>query len=304
MPDGATLRRNAAIWPPNRLAAGVVLYHPAPEACHRVEKLAAQFDCVFVVENESSAFGSAAPVVQVVHNQTNRGLAGANNQLADAARAAGFDWLVLFDQDSRVPGTFRGQLETCFEAIQSPPALLAANYRTELLGDVVVGYQPPGTGAVGAWVAGLNSGSMLDLATHHALGGHDEQFFVDHVDHEYCLRLRRHGYRVLATRAPLFRHEVGHVVCARRFGRVWQSSGHPAWRRREWARNLVRLSKRYWRSDPVWCSRQLFGELPRSLIAMLILERGRGAKLAELMSGLMDGVFARRQSKFVDITPP
>lgn len=278
-------------WPPRRLAAGVVLYHPEPKAFRLIDTLAGQFDRVFVVENESTEYRSANPQIEVDHNAVNRGLAGAVNQLCDTARQAGFEWLVLFDQDSRVPHDFRLAFGECFGALEKPPALLAANYRTELLGETFPGYRPIGDGKIGDVIVALNSGSMINLAVHRELGGHDESLFVDHVDHEYCLRLRRHGYRLYGTREPLFRHEVGNVACTRRFGRVWQSSGHPAARRRDWARNLVRLAKRYWKTDPAWCARRLFGELPRSVIAMLVLERDRGAKLMAVIGGVVRGLF-------------
>lgn len=277
-----------AVWPPERIAVGVVLYHPSPAVEQLIKVLVQQFDGVFVVENESRADLTEATPVHRIHNADNRGLAVAINQLCDAARRDGFDWIVLFDQDSRVSADFRAGLSDCLALLDKPPALLAANYETRLLDETIVGYRA-GPGGRDLVVA-LNSGSMIDLELHRRLGGHDETFFVDHVDHEYCLRLRRHGFEIVATRRPLFEHQVGNVACVRRFGRIWQSSGHPAPRRRDWACNLVRLVKRYWRSEPGWCARRLFGELPRSMLAMLILERQRGAKLKAVFAGLYMGI--------------
>lgn len=288
-------------WPPARIAAGVVLYHPPVRARGLIDSLARQFERVYVVENESRAYLATNQAVEVAHNVQNRGLATADNKLCAMARAAGFEWLVLFDQDSRVPTDFRQRFECSFAALEQPPALLAANYRTELSGERLVGYPVAGKGEaeqiVRERVVALHSGSLINLAVHDEMGGHDEGFFVDHVDHEYCLRLRQSGYRVYVTHEPLFCHEVGNVVCAHRFGRVWQSSGHPAARRREWARNLLRLSRRYWKSDPGWCAGRLFGELPRSLIAMLLLENDRGEKLKSVIGGALRGVLESRQDK-------
>lgn len=287
-----------AAWPPERLAVGVVLYHPRPDAELLIEVLVRQFDGVFVVENESRAKAGVEPrdnnpegsSLHWSRNADNRGLAVAINQLCDAARRHGYDWIVLFDQDSRVPTDFRSRLTDCIASLNKPPGLLAANYETWLLGDAIIGYTPgPGPGVHDVVVA-LNSGSMIDLMLHHQLGGHDETFFVDHVDHEYCLRLRRHGAEILATRTPLFEHQVGNVVCVRRLGRIWQSSGHPPTRRREWACNLVRLVKRYWKPEPGWCARRLFIELPRSVLAMVLLEPHRGSKLKAVFGGLYSGI--------------
>lgn len=287
-------------WPPTRVAAGVVLYHPLAQARALTDALVGQFDRVFAVENESDTCRSKIPEVEVLRNETNLGLAAADNQLCAAARAAGFEWLVLFDQDSRVPADFRQRLAQRFAALAQPPALLAANYCIELRGETLIGYGSGGGEAVADRIVALHSGSLINLAVHAELGGHDERFFVDHVDHEYCLRLRRHGYRVHVTTEPLFRHEVGQVACTRRFGRIWQSSGHSAARRAEWASKLVLLSKLYWRSDPGWCAAQLFVELPRNVFAMLVLESDRGAKFMGIIGGITRGVFARQRNKSLE----
>jgi len=278
-------------WPPKQLAAGVVLYHPSAQASGLIETLVEQFDQIFVVENESRTFETSDLPIRIISNKTNRGLAAANNQLCKAALEDGFDWLVLFDQDSRVPREFRSRFAEFFKALDKPPALLAANYHTELLGESFSGYRTPPGQAVTESVVALNSGSMIHLRLHRDLGGHDESFFVDHVDHEYCLRLARNGYRVLGTSRPLFRHEVGNIACARKFGRVWQSSGHSVDRRREWACGLVRLARRYWRLKPAWVSVRLGVELPRNIVAMLLLEGQKTAKLKAVLCGLWRGAF-------------
>ena len=290
----------AAHWPPERIAAGVVLYHPREAAIRLVEALSQQFDRLFVVENESVTFDrsdeSNNRVVHVHRNRKNAGLARAINQLCDAARRAGFEWLVLFDQDSQVPPEFRASFTRLFPSLTEPPALLAANYRTELCGETFPGYRLDGEAAIGEQVTDLNAGSLINLGIHRALGGHCEALFVDHVDHEYCLRLRRHDYAVLATREPLFTHEVGNIVCGRRFGRVWQSGGHSPARRREATEALVRVTKSYWHDEPGWCAYMLFIELPRSVVAMLVLERQRLAKFTAVTAGLVRGIFRSKSS--------
>jgi len=291
---------DAVRWPPERIATGVVLYYPWAAAGRLIDGLVQQFERVFVVENESAIFDSNDAsddrIELVRRNRENAGLARAINQLCDAARQAGFEWLTLFDQDSQVPPEFRAGFASLFFELAEPPALLAANYRTELCGEDFPGYRLDGHAPIGERVTDLNAGSLINLQIHQQLGGHCETLFVDHVDHEYCLRLRRHDYPVAATREPLFTHEVGNIVCGRRFGRVWQSGGHSPDRRREASEALVRVIKSYWLDEPGWCARMLFFELPRSVLAMLVLEDRRMAKFAALSFGLVRGVFRSKSS--------
>ncbi len=296
IPD-TQISAHRATWPPDRIAAGVVLYQPPPAAVHLIAALRDQFDRLFIADNAASRLQSAAPGIEVISNKTNRGLAAAINQLCAAALQAGYDWLILFDQDSRIPADFRARFNECCSALDRPPALLAANYVTELCGTAFTGYLQVGGGLVGEMTVALNSGSLLDLAIHRDLGGHDESFFVDHADHEYCLRLRRRGHAVYGTRAALFEHEIGEVSCVRCCGRIWQSSGHSVERRREWAYNLVRLVKRYRRTAPAWCARRIFIDLPKNLIAIVLLEQNRAAKVKAVLAGLYAGFDTQRTKR-------
>lgn len=283
---------NAAVqWPPERIAVGVVLYYPDEEDPRLIDDLAGQFEAVFVAENESLVFATENPVVHAHRNRDNAGLARAINQLCDNARQAGFEWLILFDQDSRVPADFRAGFCECMRELEHPPELLAANYETVILGQRFIGYSVGTDKPATELVVALNSGSMINLAVHEKIGGHDERFFVDHVDHEYCLRLAQYGYRVLGTRHPLFQHEVGNIACVRKFGRVWQSSGHSVERRREWACGLILIAKRYWRLKPAWVLASLCVELPRNLLAMLLLESRKTARFKAVLGGLWRGMF-------------
>ena len=56
----------------------------------------------------------------------------------------------------------------------------------------------------------LQSGSLFSRSALKDVGLFDETFFIDYVDFEFCLRLRKHGFRLIeATDAPIY-HRVEH----------------------------------------------------------------------------------------------
>ena len=55
----------------------------------------------------------------------------------------------------------------------------------------------------------ITSGSLLALAVFRRVGPMREDFFIDAVDFQYCLRLRRHGYKVIETLLPTLIHPIG-----------------------------------------------------------------------------------------------
>ncbi len=285
-------------WPPERIAVGIVLFHPPSSAHALIGAANKQFASVFLVDNTPGGDElTDRPDLrrwasQTITNDSNYGLAVAFNQLCAAARAAGFEWLLLLDQDSALPDDFALRFRSAMESLRSAPGIFAANYFTRLAGATLPGYAVPQGQKTGRVLTAINSGSLIHLGTHEALGGYDEALFIDHVDHDYCLRLKKHGSAIHATREPLFEHQIGQVIGKRRFGRVWQSSGHSPQRRQEWARGLAWMIKRYWRTAPGWCAERLFIEWPRHVMAMLILEDQRRQKTLALVKGLVQGMLS------------
>jgi rhamnosyltransferase len=140
----------------------------------------------------------------------------------------------------------------------------------------------------------LGSGCLVNLDAWRAVGGYNEQFFMDHVDSDFCLRLRRAGYQIVCCNQVVMPHRLGasrvHVLLGRRF----LVNHHPPARRYTMARNTVGLCCLYGRDFPGLRRRQA-RELTGLAIKILLFERRKGAQLIAIIRGLWDG-FRGRQS--------
>jgi rhamnosyltransferase len=87
-------------------------------------------------------------------------------------------------------------------------------------------------------------------------------------------------------------HELGAPTLHRVFGRVLQTSNHSPLRHYYMTRNHVTLLREYGMREPGWAGHSLRTGI-KSLILMLLLERGRATKLRFALRGLRDGVFGR-----------
>src|SRR6202007_3417785 len=98
------------------------------------------------------------------------------------------------------------------------------------------------------------------------------------VDHEFCLRLRRQGYRILeATRATLL-HSLG--AMERRlflFKRV-TITNHPVIRHYYRSRNRLIVWRLYTRYEPTWVIRDIRRFLFETMYIVLY-EKDVGAKI-------------------------
>jgi rhamnosyltransferase len=228
-------------------------------------------------------------------NPRNLGLAAALNQGVQHAMAHGFEWLATFDQDSRIlPGYFAAMWRA--HAAHPHPARvgimvpqfdnqgIAANSFAKPGSDPALPYAP-------AWQA-ITSGSLMPVRLFNAVGPFRADFFIDYVDHEFCLRCRQRGWLVIEARGALLQHRLGMPV-QHRLG--WMRpvvTHHTPLRHYYRARNRLAVYRQYGGFDPCWLARDL-KETLRNYAKLVLFERQRGAKLAFILRGCWHGLTGR-----------
>ena len=218
-----------------------------------------------------------------------------------AARAAGADWILLLDDDS-VPGD--GMVRTMIDAwtrlagrdrvglltprLTDPeetlrPYLLTARGRFDLARTPLV----PGAVARDG-VFAIASGSLVRARVLEVVGGMDARFFIDYVDIEFSLRLRRAGFEIVGIGDAVLRHRLGEVRTVRALGRTRTLSTHDAWRRRHIHRNRVRVWRRHGAVSLGWLAFDI-AAAAYDVWKALVYEDDRAAKLRAIGRGFVDG---------------
>lgn len=277
--------------PPSETVAIVVPVHaPPPEVVTRIADLTRQGPVV-VVDDGSPARSrallaeiAAQPGVEVLAMGGNRGIAAALNRGLTAAFAAGASAVVTFDQDSTAEPDHLARLHRWLSATDRlgvvGPAMIEARHM-------------PDPDAIGPHDAGelLQSGMLIPRSTWEEVGEFDEDLFIDFVDHDYCLRVRRAGLRVLVDPTLTMQHRLGDPD-GRQLppiaGRHPRSSHHGPDRRYYINRNLVHMVRRYRHDDPAWTRAMVRGVVKADLLALLVDHR-RAAKAKAIGQGLYDG---------------
>jgi rhamnosyltransferase len=287
-----------------QICAVIVTHHPDRALPARVERIAHQVDAVVIVDNRSShdelsmlrELCATSRTVGLIANPENRGVAAALNQGIAWGRARGYTWALTLDQDTTA-------MDGLVRALAAVHAQARTSKRIAVIGSNYLDGDPKGAafraqaGREGgpAWIETatvLTSGSAVSLPAWEVIGPFRDELFIDHVDHEYCLRARAKGFSVLLAREPLMAHAIGAATTHRLWGREFRASGHPV---RRWyfrTRNLIVLVRRYWRREFHWVLAAVAWHV-RTIVVMVVLERERPAKLREVMMGAWDGLRGR-----------
>jgi rhamnosyltransferase len=284
------------------LCAVVVTYFPDTGCGENLTALAGQVDCLVIIDNGSSE-ESLRPVVEaarrlsatLVRLGANLGVAAALNVGIRFARERGYHWLATFDQDSRATPTM---IETMAATLARYPqadrvAVISPRHVDRLIGFTVRerGAEAKGIG----WrviPSVMTSGNLVRLDAAIAVGGFDERLFIDYVDHDFCLKLRRRGFRVLQATAAQLLHSLGSMERRLVLVKRINVTHHGAVRRYYISRNRLVLWQRYWRQEPVWVSRDVrrfFSEA----VYMLLFEREVSKKLRMMARGIRDALNGR-----------
>jgi len=91
----------------------------------------------------------------------------------------------------------------------------------------------------------LTSFNLLNLASQQDVGGFDERLFIDEVDHDFCLRARLRGYRIVQATRLVVRHQAGNLAQATHRGVRIEYQRHPPERLYTMTRNTLILARRY-----------------------------------------------------------
>jgi rhamnosyltransferase len=277
----------------------VVTYHPDAGLRERVRTLAQQVDRVLVVDNGSSERRAtivhdleAVSGVDLLLNDQNRGVATAFNQGILWARERGYHWALLSDQDTQFEEGALSTLGSVWQAHPSPQriAVIGCNFVDRNLRVLQYGFPSDHGPPWSEQATVISAGSLLSLDAFEQLGPLADEFFIDHVDHEYCLRARSKGFRVLATKLPLMQHAVGVGSIHGKLGLITYNHSPERWY--YMLRNEVSLVRRYLWREPRWALVTVTCRL-RSLLLMLLLESHRIAKLRNAAIGFLDGAQGR-----------
>lgn len=278
-------------------AAVVVTYGPDRDFGDRLRRIAAQVAHVIVVDNSSvrsvgmSLRQLTSESVELIENDRNVGVATALNQGLRRAVTLNFPWVLLLDQDSVVDDDMLASLLRVYHEYPSRDriGLIGANARSPISGRPRIPWEATGSEYLEIKTT-ITSGSLVARSAYERAGPFRDDFFIDGVDLEYCLRLRRHGFVVLCSRRPLMTHAGGAAEERILFGRVVLVGNHEPWRYYYMLRNFVLIARHYAGREPVWVIKAV-ANLLKTFVKICLYERNKRSKFVAIARGIGDGVF-------------
>lgn len=293
--------------PPEKrnICAVIVTYFPDRGFFDRFPSVVDQVGGAVIVDNRSDSastddlrrLASANVKTRLILNEVNRGVAAGLNQGCGWAKEHGYEWVLTLDQDTLVAGDMVEKLIRIYhnDANSGKIAAIGSNFTNANSGKPW-GDSPSQGKLFMEKDFVITSGCLQSLAAFGGIGSFRDDFFIDAVDIEYCLRARSKGYRILMSTSPLMKQSVGNAT-AHHFLRwtLW-TNNRPPLRWYYGIRNHILVVRMYARAEWKWALAGSWSLLKESL-KMCCFERDRAAKVKAIISGVKNG-FAVKPAAF------
>ena len=195
-----------------KIAAVVILYNPPPGVINNIKTYCNTVGKLYIMDNteEGAAIKKelkALPGTEYFHDGKNEGLSKRLNEACRFAINEGYNWLLTMDQDSCFEDN---SLSMYFDCVK--------NFKErEYVGLFGISNQRASNSSSGACsfkddTGIITSGTLMNLAAFKLTGGFDEALYIDAVDHDYSIRAKRAGYRVIRLLNIFLSHELGTEV--------------------------------------------------------------------------------------------
>ena len=294
VPHSEPVTGNGAVPQRSSICTIIVTYNPDDTLEQHVRSLLPQVDRLIVVDNRSRDRYAIERVatscgIEVIWNETNFGVATALNLGIERALSTGhYTWIAPFDQDSRVPPGYMQAMLAAYDAcpLQASVAVIGPRYLCE---PGPPDYNHQDRLPYKRIKTTMTSGSLVNSSVFERCGMFDESFFIDYVDHEFCLRLRRYGLETIEASKATLIHRLGTPVSRRFFSRTVVVNNYNATRRYYNARNRLRVYRKFLLSEPAWIIRDAHC-WAKEVAKLMLFEQDRKRKMKAMLRGALDAV--------------
>ncbi|MCZ6703360.1 MAG: glycosyltransferase [Ignavibacteria bacterium] len=268
----------------NPLVAGIViLYNPDESVVTNIYSYHDQIKELVAFDNSDCPDDRIISVIKSLPNvhyyteNRNIGIGYALNYGAHWALRNGYDYLLTMDQDSFTSSDMINIMLNSSESIDKK-GIIVPFYENKFNTDK----QKQNT--VSEIPFARTSGNLLNLSVFEKAGKFKENYFIDYVDLEYCMRLRINGYKIIQVQDAVLYHNEGDLEKKKFiFTDVYPWNYHP----RRWfykIRNLLYLEDEYKQHYPRFFRREKIKYL-KQFVKIFFYEKNKLSKITNAIKG-------------------
>ena len=280
----------------------IILYHPQTEVVEQlVSSYVNRFAHAIFIDNSPEPNPTWIEKINRVEgtqihykaNHENKGIGFALNQGFKLASELGATWVLTMDQDSWF------ETDDFFKALEKE----TINTNIAIYGAGIHKPPPFFNAYNNTWwkvLVQITSGNLVRVNAWKSIEGFRENWFIDEIDHDFCLRLKSQNWMILCTRFVCMKHALGTATKCRWLltNKSVEIALHSPERTYYIIRNAWFIVLKYARSEPFFALNRIKMMLIKfALILMLYPNKWRYCRFWCI--GLLDGLMRNTRRKLL-----
>lgn len=289
-----------------KIAAGIVTYNPdVARLRENIDAVINQVEHLIIVDNASENKDiwlknlDDIDKITIIENDNNKGIATALNEIAECSEKLGCEWTLTLDEDSVVPSNMIEEYKNYVDMERVAMVVPVIKDRTMQVIDV--------DGTIDRhheYVdTAITSGTLMKNKVWREVGGFTDKLFIDYVDFDYCMKLKKAKYKILRVNSVYLLHELGNATeiklftflgklfgwcppVGRRFWEMRYTTNHSPKRLYYVTRNQYYYMEQYKEHIDV---KKMKRGMKIGWVVKLIFEKNRLEKWKAIRQGICDG---------------
>jgi rhamnosyltransferase len=267
----------------NKVAGIVILYNPDINVYDNIETYLNQVDHLFIFDNSTKPDNEIKILLSKCNNCTfvsenkNLGVGYALNFGAGLAMEKGFQYLLTMDQDSTATP---GMINLLLQAIENNKDIaIATPVHTNKFNTQTIGgekYQEI--------MFDKTSGNLVSLEKYKQIGAFKNNYFIDYIDVEYGLRIKKNNLKVLKVSDAVLIHNEADISRKRILWFYVYPMNHDPERLFYKTRNLCYLRDEYKKLFPDFIKNEIIYFI-KLIAKILLFERQKKLKMKMVIKG-------------------
>lgn len=266
-----------------KLAGVVVWYHPKDEDIENIKTYIDELDKLYIVDNSEESNQNKVKrnkKIEYITQCQNLGIATALNIAAKKAIDEGYEFLLTMDQDSSFKKSDLGKLKkVASQEDLKKIGIISPWHHTKLK------VEKPKE-KIDYPLDVMTSGNILNLDIYQEIGGFKDFLFIDGVDIEYCLNLKKNGYKIMRINEVELNHDLGDIFYRKFFNKEFMCDNHNYLRIYYMTRNYRYIRFSYHDIAPEFCD--ILVKIKGLIFKIVFYEDDKFRKLRSIFLGIRD----------------
>ena len=294
----------------SKFATVVVTYFPSDACITHLEKMSSYSGRLIIIDNtpiETSVNLPKSENITLCKLKDNYGLARGLNIGLQLAGKENYNNIFLLDQDSRPSKNFfiemlkfKAEIDTLIpNCALYVPNFYDRNSKTYAKFPSLTPFTlkhstcyTMQSGPCSEATMAITSGTLINYNKYLKIGPLRDDYFIDFIDNEYCLRVYRLGYRLAINCDVTLNHAIGARTVRKFMGITIKPNFHSAVRRYYIARNGIRTSLVYVCHYPSYVP-LMFARMMHELFSIILFENSKSIKIKAIIYGIYHGIIGR-----------